>query len=126
MLLQSGCTYFLGTHPFSKMPKSSGKLDKTPEVLILRGQGPTICSTGTKTKLVFFIHLKWMPAQDVYVSANGGPETNLHGTSLTVNVNAASPRGMLSYHTLSVRVGSKTDKVTTGVIDCGGLTWGVK
>lgn len=122
-LLLSSCSSIIGTHPFSKLPKSSGKLNKTPEVLILRGQDYVTCSTGQLQELKFFIYLKWMPAQEVWVwagPASPRPEKpgRLFGTQLTVNMKAAGKPGFMVYHQLNIEVGGVVREVTSILVDC--------
>lgn len=129
-LLASRCTFVLGDHPFSNGPKSSGKLDKTPEVLLVRGQDYVVClpERSETAKLVYFLHLKWMPPQEVWTW--GGPvdagvdRQKLFGNALTVNVNARGKRGFLSYHQINFLVGGQTYSFTTIVMDCNGVSVG--
>jgi hypothetical protein len=104
--------------------KNIGHIDLTPRVEILRGNSPEVCMTGEKTKLTFFIHLINMIPQDVFVTANNGPELNLFGTSLTVTLNAECTTGHACYHTLKVRVAGKPYEITSVVFDCASIIQG--
>jgi hypothetical protein len=109
LLLLTGCA----TH------QMSGHIDTTPRVEIQRANAPQLCRTGEKTKITYFIHLLFMPAQDVFFTANEGPELNLFGTNLTVSVNAECKPGYGCLHSLKARVGQKIYTIDTLVIDCG-------
>lgn len=125
-LVLSGCSSILGTHPFSTLPKSSGKLDKTPRVNIIRGQAPEVCMVGEKTPLVYFIKLLWMEPQKVWIGVNGEPRSlSLFGTELTVNVKALGKPGYATYHELNIEVGEKLYNITTVVLDCQGFRGGL-
>lgn len=117
------CLLFPSCAVFGYRPQTMGKLDKTPEVLILRGQDYITCLPrgAEQVKLTFFVHLRWMPAQEVLVwSGDTKPENpaRLFGTELTVNMNAHSKKEMLSYHQLNLEVAGRTYDMMTLVADC--------
>jgi len=105
------------------MPKSSGKLNKTPEMLILRGQDYVAClpARTQRLDLKFFIFLKWMPAQEVLVwtgSERPAKPQSLFGTELTVNMISYSRPGTVTYHTLNLELAGVLRQVTTVIVDC--------
>lgn len=112
-------------HPFSTMPGSRGKIDTTPNVLILRGQDYVVCTKGdVTTKWTYFVHLRFMPPQEVLVRAYQGEWKKLFGTSLTVNVSGKGKAGHLSYHQTDIKVGEKVYELTTILMDCSGASAG--
>ena len=108
----------IGDHPFSKLPKSSGHIDSTPNVLIVSGQNWVVCRTADTTRLIWFIHLRFMPEQEIWGSVNGGAEGMLYGTAVTFATVVPSPPGMMGRHLLKIRVGNKTYESITIVTAC--------
>jgi hypothetical protein len=104
------------------MPKSSGKLDKTPNVMISPGQTYVTCGGTEKTRLVFFIHLRWMPFQEIFVwSGEEKPSepARMFGKEFTVTLVAPPPPpGSWDYHQLNILVGERTYTVGTILADC--------
>jgi hypothetical protein len=117
-----GCSPLLGNHPFSPMPGSSGKLDKTPNVLIVSGQDLVHCVAEGPARLYFFIHLRWMPAQEVLAwSGDVKPETpaQLFGTQLTVRMLVTGPPpGVWATHVLTIQVGKQLYRRSTILANC--------
>lgn len=118
-LLLSGCTTLVGDHPFSSAPRSSGKLDKTPEVFIQRGQSPQVCRENEKDfHLYYFIHLRWMPYQKVWVERADGSEVELFGKDFTIKVKARASAGKWTWYQTKFRTEKQSFSVTTLVMDC--------
>ena len=127
LLFLSGCTFLVGDHPFSSLPKSSGKLDKTPEVLVLRGQNPQVCRADQKPfTLYYFIHLRWMPFQKIWVEDEKGGEVELFGKDFTIKVKVRSQAGKWIWYETKFRTEEQGYQVTTLVMDCpapAGSSW---
>jgi hypothetical protein len=108
-------------HPFSKMPGSSGKLDKTPRVLILRGQAPEVCRTDEKPfQLFYFIHLNFMGPQSLWVEDVKRGELELFGEHFTLKVTTKATAGALTYVETKFRTAQQSYSITTRVMDCKG------
>jgi len=125
----SGCSQLLGKNPFSSLPKSSGKLDKSPEVLVLRGQSPEICALPGPVKLRYFVHLKWMPAQSLWVENHAGgeiKEDELFGQTFTIIVSSKATEGMVNYVETKFRTIGQDFSVVTAVVGCPAASVGSK
>jgi len=113
-------------HPFSDMPGSSGKLDTTPRVLVLRGQAPEVCRTDEKPfQLVYFVHLNFMKPQALWVENLGKGEVELFGDAFTIRVNTRARLGYLTYVETKFRTAQRSFAITTIVMDCRGVANGV-
>lgn len=116
-------------HPFSDMPGSSGKLDKTPRVLILRGQSEVVCRLDEKPfQLLYFIHFNFMGPQSLWVEDTrdgGSREIELSGEDLTIKVSTRARAGSLTYVTTKFRTLQQAYELTTIVADCRGVASGV-
>lgn len=122
----TACGTFVGDHPFSSFPSSSGHLDHTPDVLIARGQDDVVCATpGRELTLDYFVTFRWMqpPAEVVVWSGavdGGGERHTVPGaTELTFHLLARGLAGHLAYHQLNLAIGSRVYSTTTIVADCG-------
>lgn len=123
-LTLSGCSLVIGNHPFSSLPQSSGQLDRTPDVLIARGESDVVCGKGDSTELHFFVTLRWMPAQQI-IAWTGRVDSNsqrayMYGSTVSLTVNARGVPASAAYHQVNFLVGGRTYSVTTIVLDCGG------
>ena len=127
LLFLPGCSWLVGDHPFSATPRTKGKLDKTPEVFIQRGQTPEVCRTDEKNfTLYYFIHLRWMPAQRLWVADGNGGEIELFGKDFTIRVGARAKAGMMAWFKTEFRTEKQSYYVTTLVVDCtapAGNSW---
>jgi hypothetical protein len=122
----SGCSLLFGDHPFSGLPATSGKLDKTPEVLFVRGESEVVCAVPEeKVTLSFFVFFKWMPPPEQVIVWSGtvdgaAPRQYLKGSpEMTFNLIAKVPVGMMAYHMLNLLVDGKLYTETTILVDCG-------
>lgn len=113
-------------HPFSDMPGSSGKLDKTPRVLILRGQSEVVCRLDEKPfQLFYFIHFNFMGPESLWVEDIKKGEVELWGEHFTLKVTTRATAGSLTYVETKFRTEKQSFSVTTVVADCRGVANGV-
>ncbi len=123
VLMLGACSTILGDHPFSDGPKSSGHVDVSPHVVILRGQDYQLCANPAKEKsrtLYFFVYLNNMGPRKVTVTTVSGSKTVEAEGELTVKVNAQIVEGYLAYHTTRIEVeGDKAYEMTTVIGRCG-------
>ena len=121
-LTLSSCTFFLGDHPFSNAPRSSGKLNKTPEVFIQRGQAPQVCRVNEEPfHLYYFIHLRWMPFQKLWIEIEPNNEVELFGKDFTIKVKTRAVQGKMITIETKFRTEKQSYSVSTLVVDCKGV-----
>jgi len=118
ILSTQSCSWVVGDHPFSSLPGPSGKLDKTPEVLILRGQAPEVCRSNEETFwLYYFVVLRNMPVQELFVE-DGDSEKRLYGQHFTIKARARGHIGKLAYTETKFRLNHKSYDITTVIYMC--------
>lgn len=122
LLATSGCGVVIGNHPFDSLPPSSGKLDKKPNVLILRGQAPEVCGEAHKSvNLVYFVHLRWMPFQTLWVETPTG-DVELFGKEFTIKVKVKVTPGYMTYAHTKFHTEKQAFELTTIVMACSGVS----
>lgn len=103
---------------FSTQPHSSGRIDTKPNILVVSGQSHTICRKSDVTPMVWFVHLRHMPAQQMMASVSGQTLESEFGTQGTFSFNGNTPAGKVVSFTITFLVGSWSYETTTTVGQC--------